>query len=141
MEWLEFIDETDQAVVEFATWLMTLIPAARKDLVGRIDELKNLAARGEIVLPEDESERGELDAIRRNPDLYELRWTLYTKVVRQYHAEPARLPENLVSLLIHIKTDTAHPGVPQPHGDQDVEISKALLRYSAGEKSDWGAGH
>lgn len=136
MTWRDYWDESDPSVLEFAQWLASLHPSVLKDVVARFDSLRERAALGRIVIPEDGTV-GDLDAIVRDPDLYELRWTVLTKVIRQYHGEPPGLPNDLVNLHIHIKADTVRREL---HTDptQDQEISKAMLRYRAGETRGWG---
>ncbi|WP_313540256.1 hypothetical protein [Leifsonia aquatica] len=136
MTWHEYWDDSDPSVIELADWVSELHPSVRKDAISRLDSLRSRAAMGQVVVPDDDSP-GELDAIVRDPDLYELRWTILTKVIRQYHGEPSRFPDVLVNLHIHIKADTVRP---EAHVEptQDEEIAKAMLLYLAGDPLDWG---
>lgn len=127
MTWIDVIDDNHPSVVELADWLSTLNPRTYLDLVGRMDALKARAARGEIHVPEDGSYQ-ELDAIRKDPDIYELRWTLLSKEIRQYHGEPARHPNHLIALHVHIKGDKVHREL-HSHPGQDAEIDTAVKRY------------
>lgn len=122
LTWLEWIDEDHESVVALVDWLATLHPSVRMDTLTRIESLCDKAARGELVAGEP-----DIDPIVTDPDLYELRWRLLSKVVRQYHGEPPGRPNHLVKLHIHIKADS----VRQEASDrsQQEEIDQAIDRY------------
>ncbi|PPH11634.1 hypothetical protein C5C71_06420 [Rathayibacter sp. AY1C1] len=137
MDWHDYVDEDDDAVEHFAEWLSTLKPFARRDVIAMMDTLEARASRGEVVIPDDARLPGDLDAIRSDPDIYELKWTLLSKKIRQYHAEPRLLPDHLVRLHLHIKVDSGR-GDDSADAQQQVEIDKAVARYHDGEPSTWG---
>ncbi|MCS6559088.1 hypothetical protein NYQ31_11825 [Curtobacterium flaccumfaciens] len=130
MSWRDYVDDAAASSLVFEQWLSTLAPWARVPLIARIDDLTGAAARGEIVWnPDAENDpNAPLVPIRADPDLYELRWKLLSKQVRQYHAEPADPDDILVSLVLHIKTGKHN---------QDAEIENAVERYERGAASEW----
>lgn len=136
MQWQDYVNEEAPAVVEFVSWLSGLHHSVQLDLVARMDALEARAAHGDIQVPEASGLSGDLDAIRGDPDLYELRWTLLTKQVRQYHAEPGRFPDHLVKLHLHIKGDTVRRDPIAP-ARQENEIRNAIDRYQSGDALDW----
>jgi len=138
MTWIDYVDEDDSSVQEFTDWLLSLQHFARNDLIARMEARQAIAARGELVLPTDLRVRGELDAIRADPDLFELRWTMLSKQVRQYHAEPVSHPDSLVRLHLHMKADSGHFD-PSAGARQEQEIQKAADRYHNGAADDWGS--
>ncbi|MGV8912253.1 MAG: hypothetical protein ACOH14_06495 [Rhodoglobus sp.] len=128
MTWFDAVDDDDEAVQELADWLDSLPPLAQVDVVSRITTLEGIASRGEIQVPEDEGTSRDLDAIHSDPDLFELKWTLYTKHIRQYHGEPPQHPGSLIRLHRHIKSDTREFD-PNAGQRQQDEIEKAIARY------------
>ena len=136
MQWHGYVDEDDASVAEFASWLTTLPPFAQKDAVARMDALEARAAIGEIEVPQDDDQFADLDAIRRNPDVYELRWRILTKQIRQYHGEPDGCPNHLVRLHLHIKGDTMRRDATAD-SQQEIEIRKAVKRYQDGAPLIW----
>lgn len=122
--WVDAQDPSHDNVVQLLRWILSLPEAERLDVIGRITALRNLAADGLIDDGDDEL----LDAIRRNPDVWELRWNFDGVLVRQYHAEPAEAPSELIDLHAHIKE--IFPNDQQAIDDsQDVQISQGLFRY------------
>lgn len=130
MEWRSFRDDGHASVEEVAAWLESLKPFVRESLLGQIDALVELAATGEIVFDPNAQDdpKAPLKPIWDQPELYELRWTLLSKKLRQYHGEPASHPDLLVDLHLHFKGNG---------NTQDQEISQAVLRYRAGERGVW----
>lgn len=130
MEWRSYRDESHASVQEVASWLESLKPFVRDSLLGQIDALVELAAAGEIPFDEHAADdpKAPLKPIWDQPELYELRWTLLTKKLRQYHGEPPTIPDLLVDLHLHFKGNG---------NTQNEEISQALLRYRAGEMGSW----
>lgn len=122
LSWIEWIDDDHESVIALADWLATLHPSVRKDILTRIEALCEKAARGELVVGEP-----EIEPIVTDPDLYELRWGLLSKVVRQYHGEPPGRPKHLVKLHIHIKADSARQDASER--SQQEEIDQAIDRY------------
>lgn len=120
--WVGSIDEHDESVVEFAEWVSGLARFARNDVMAQIDALCGLAARGELV-----EGTGDIEPIRTDPDLYELRWRLLSKVIRQYHGEPARHSKHLVKLHLHIKADSARQEASGRSQQEEIEL--AIGRY------------
>ncbi|WP_243077345.1 hypothetical protein [Microbacterium sp. SS28] len=117
-------------MTEVLLWMSTLTTTVQEEVVGRILALCELAASGELHLGED------LQPIHRDPELYELRWNFGETLVRQYHAEPARLPQVLVKLHLHLK-HLATESESLTTELQNQQIGYALLRYRAGERTDW----
>lgn len=134
MTWLEYVDTTHNSVVALADWIDTLQPFAQEFVVGQMDALQESAAAGLLRDGDD----GKIKPIRVDPDIYELRWKLLSKAVRQYHAEPPAMPAELVRLHVHIKTFVPK-NRPLTSRLQDAEIKHAQGRYGAGESSSWGS--
>lgn len=124
--WAGGLDDGDASVLQFAEWLAGLPEHVQRDAVSRIEALRELARQGSVVLGHDEKD--QLKAVESDPDMYELRWTLYTKRVRQYHAEPDRYPSHLIALHLHIKGDTVNRSWTPVRGQQE-EIVFAKSRY------------
>ncbi|MEN2739531.1 hypothetical protein ABCS02_17205 [Microbacterium sp. X-17] len=132
MSWLDFIDQDNEEVLSFYLWLQGLAEVDQELVIGRIRALRELAAAGEI----DEFDEESLVPIRRDPDLYELRWNELGTLIRQYHGEPPSRPEVLVNLHLHIKRIS--PTSEAVTEDlQNIEISHALMRYRGGESRSW----
>ncbi|MGD8168547.1 hypothetical protein ACEXOS_015100 [Herbiconiux sp. P16] len=135
LAWHDYVDETDEKVVELADWISSLRPFAQLEVVARLDELEERAAAGLIQIPQDGAP-ADLDAIQADPEVYELRWTVLNKKVRQYHGEPDGMPHALVRLHRHIKVQSGRND-PTAGARQQVEIMKAVDRYKHGESSGW----
>jgi hypothetical protein len=133
LEWRPYIDENSEGFRGVNILIASLSDLDQEMLVGSILALRELAASGEI--PENDEAIGP---VRLDPEIYELRWRMSGALIRQYHAEPSRLPDLLVLLHIHQKA-TATESDSLTTELQDAEISYAALRYAAGEKSDWVA--
>lgn len=131
MEWKDYIDPAHASVRELDEWVVGLAPFAQDFVLGEIAALRELAAAGDIPVGDR-----RLDPIRVDPDVYELRWTLLSKKVRQYHGEPRRMPAELVRLHIHIKA-LIDGNQASTKAIQDAEIRHARLRYRIGERTDW----
>jgi hypothetical protein len=129
--WRDYLDEHHDSTTELTDWIESLPPFAQSSVLGQIDALFELAASGQIQIGDE----GKLRPIRRDPDLYELKWKLLSKAVRQYHAEPPQYPDDLVKLHIHIKS--MRKTSAGTRAAQDMEISQAQLRYVTGESSEW----
>lgn len=123
LTWLEWVDDTHESVIALTDWIQSLHPSRQNEIVSRIEALCGKAARGELVV-------GDvwIEPIVSDPVMYELRWTLFTKVVRQYHAEPDEYPNHLVKLHLHIKADTARREASSR--SQQEEIEWAIERYN-----------
>lgn len=135
LTWRHFIDANHESVVALEEWLNGLPEIVRESFEGRIDALLDLAARGEIG-PLDET---RLKPVIRHPELFELRWHFKhgrkKTNVRQYHGEPASLPDKLVATHRHIKSvDGTDKEIETL---QNHEMAYAKLRYRAGEATDW----
>lgn len=94
--------------------------------LGELDDLFEAAALGELEDSADWSTK--ISAIRRDPDIYELRRRSGRKKLRFYHGEPPRFPNLLVKLHKQIKVDKA---------SQDLAVSVAVVRYRGGDQRDW----
>ena len=123
MNWLDFVDDSHPSAIALVDWISGLAPFNQTWVLGQIDGLFEVAAEGGIV---DEGEI-RLKPIRSDPDIYELRWTLLTKKIRHYHAEPIRQPDLLVKLHHHIKELFDDPA--ETSRAQNVEIQHAQDRY------------
>jgi hypothetical protein len=133
LDWYDYSDPAHPAVMDLDAWVSSLAPFAQASVLGQIDALMELAAEGKIVIGDD----SRLVPIRTNPDIYELKWTLLSKKVRQYHAEPPSHLDSLLKLNIHIKQFVPND-YTATKGLQDAEILQAALRYLVGKPSNWG---
>ncbi|RRD52095.1 hypothetical protein EII12_06000 [Buchananella hordeovulneris] len=106
---------------ELEDWLKSLVPFARNHELGEIDELFEAALNGE--LHDSEDTHTPIKPIRKDPEIYELRRTALTKMLRFYHGEPEEHPDIIVHLHKHIKQDTS---------SQQEEIEHAARRYRHG---------
>lgn len=116
--WLWEHDRSHPAVIDFEEWFDSLSNFERDNQWGIIDDLFEAAARGELIDPGDATT--QIKPIRTNPDIYELRRKALSKALRFYHAEPEKLPDNLVGLHRHIKTGDS---------SQQDEIDHATKHY------------
>jgi len=95
------------------------------------------AAIGELRLGLEDGE--VLEPIRRNPELWEIKWKYgkgKTKAeYRLYHAEPGRTPP-LVGLRFHQKETTGSSA--DIEDAQNAEIDKAGKRFRDGAPRAWG---
>lgn len=133
LTWVDYVDSAHPSPIELDDWIDSLAPFARDSVLGQIDALRDLAAEGGIR----DGDESRLKPIARDPDMYELRWKLLNKAVRQYHAEPRSLPTTLVKLHIHIKKSGASK--VETKNLQNSEISQAILRHRGGIASHWGS--
>jgi hypothetical protein len=131
MRWLEYQDDDDPEEVAVLRWLLSLGEVDRELVIGRIQGLRELAALGEI----EDGDEERLKPVRLDPDLWELRWNELGTLLRQYHGEPAALPDALVNLHMHVKRITRSRR--QTDALQDQRISFAFMRYRAGERKAW----
>jgi hypothetical protein len=130
MDWLDYIDQSHPSVVAFSDWLSTLLPPVQTVLLGQIEALTDLAAEGALIYDPDaeNNPKALLVPIRKQPEIFELRWKLLTKQVRQYHAEPVMRPDVLAALHIHIKTSNP---------PQKQEVATAVSRHAIAETVGW----
>lgn len=132
LTWRDFLDHAHEEVLSFYLWLQGLNTVDQELVIGRIRALRELAAAGEI----DEFDEDSLAPIRRDPDIYELRWRELGTLIRQYHGEPPSLPDALVNLHLHIKrVSPTSPALTQDM--QNIQISYAQLRYRGGASRGW----
>lgn len=103
-----------------------LAPFARSIEQGEIDDLFEAASRGELWDTGDV--RTPIKPIRLDPEIFELRRTALSKMLRFYHGEPIVLPNSLVGLHRHIKKDDP---------SQQIEIEHAAARYAHGRRDLW----
>lgn len=125
-EWLDYTDDAHEAAVELDGWFGSLTQWAREHELGRLDALLDAAAAG--MLEDTGDERTPIAPVRVDPEIYELRHQALAKKLRFYHGEPTELPDALVALHRHIKTDRPH---------QQEQIEYAADRYNDGRKSLW----
>jgi hypothetical protein len=129
LEWIDYVDDGHEEIGVLEQWLTTLPPFARDHELGRIDDLMEAAAQGELSDSGDEVT--PIKPVRRDPEIYELRHKALTKKLRFYHGEPAELPEALVAVHRHIKTTDRH---------QQAQIVYAAGRYDGGRPVRWNSG-
>ncbi|WP_260300803.1 hypothetical protein [Rathayibacter sp. PhB152] len=128
MTWLDHVDDAHPSMRDLEQWLSSLTPWSRAHELGRVDDLLEAAAAGDLYDTGDE--RTPIKPIRRDPEVFELRHTSLSKKLRFYHGEPPELPSSLVALHRHIKSTAA---------DQEAQIEHAAERYEGGRSSTWGA--
>jgi hypothetical protein len=126
LEWRGYVDESHPSVSAISSWMNTLTPWARAHEEGEIDDLMDAAANGELWDSGDETTK--IKPIRKDPEIFELRYTALSKKLRFYHGEPLELPRSLVSLHRHIKTTAS---------SQQFEIVYAADRYTSGRSTAW----
>lgn len=122
MNWVDSIDYGHESVISLMNWIESLPRFTQLDVVASLESLSTKAANGELVVGEE-----QIKPIVSDPAMYELRWTLLSKLVRQYHAEPEKHPELLVKLHIHIKADVTRQ-IARERSQQE-EIETAIDRY------------
>lgn len=126
-EWRDFVDESHYAVAEFETWFAELARFARENELGRIDELFEAAAAGDLIDVADDATT-RIKPVRYDPELWELRHKALSMRLRFYHAEPPSVPHALIKLHRHIKSDIT---------DQQEQIEYAAERYRISDETDW----
>ncbi|WP_447943429.1 hypothetical protein [Microbacterium aurum] len=124
--WRDFQDANHEQYKAFEAWLTSMNDHQRQHRLGEIDDLFEAAALGE--LEESSDWKNPIDAIRRDPEIYELRQKAGKQHLRFYHGEPNDHTDLLVKLHKQIKTDKE---------SQDLGISQAVLRYAGGQRSEW----
>lgn len=133
-EWRTYVDDTHPSSITFAAWLSSLSPFNLRHFVGQLDGLKEAAANGLIPhgQPDDTT---RIKPIWDQPELWELRWTMLTTKVRQYHAEPISEPNLLAALHIHVKDVTGTRA--QSKAAQDAEIKEAVKSHTNHGNGGW----
>lgn len=128
--------EVNDAVDELIPNVSTAI-----DQVGVIRATLRAAARGE--LPTGLDDHDLLEPVRRQPELWELKWKVRRKKkqhgeLRMYHAEPRDGNPDLVGLKFHIKD--LRGGSQAIESAQNAEMDTAADRYTdtAARRSRWG---
>jgi hypothetical protein len=104
--WIDYTDDAHEAVRELETWLGGLSQWARDHELGRVDDLMEAAAYGRLEDTGDETT--PIKPVRHDPEIYELRHTALAKKLRLYHGEPGELPDALVAVHRHIKSNDRH---------------------------------
>lgn len=110
----------------------------REAKIARIFVVMKNAAYGTLRADRDGDRGDDIGPVRREPPhIYELRWRFGRDLYRLYFAEPPEFPNHLVALEFHHKM--VH-GLSQEDIDQDQNqaISRAQIRYRAGESQNWG---
>lgn len=129
MDWHDYTDSDHPSVKSLEAWFNQLTPWAREVELGRLDDVLEAAARGEL---EDSGDaRTPIKPINRDPELYEIRHRALAKQLRFYHGEPHELPTTLVSVHRHVKNSAQ---------DQEHQIREAASRYLAGRSDLWNIG-
>jgi hypothetical protein len=90
-----------------------------------------MAARGDLHPDSD-----DIGPIRLDPQVFELRWNFGRELYRLCHGEPPSQPDHLIGLRFHQKSLSG--GDASIAAAQDAEVSVAVMRYVAGERSNWG---
>jgi hypothetical protein len=131
LEWVFYNDVEHPSEVALVAWIESQLPFNQTFIIGQIEALRELASQGLLEYPDR-----RLDAIRHEPEIYELRWKLLTTMVRQYHGEPKDFDGHLIKLHSHIKKQfrSRH----ETTRAQDGEIAQAALQYQKGEPESWG---
>ncbi len=134
-EWRRYINDDHPAVKKFVRWLESLVPFARKHLLGEYYGLLELAEQGRIA-HDDPPTVTRIKPLRKRPEMWELRWTMHKYELRQYHGEPSSEPSLLVALHLHLKTG---PDVPAALVQrlQNSAIAYAARRFRDGAKLKW----
>lgn len=117
--WHYFHDSSHDAVQELEEWLSGLGAFARSDILGTLDSLFERASQGQLWRA-GERHKSNIEPIWEDPEMYEIRYTALTRMLRFYHGEPERYPSILLSLHKHIKHDDK---------DQQKQIEFAAERY------------
>lgn len=125
-EWVDYTDDDHEAAAELDRWFGSLTHWAREHELGRLDALMDAAAFGRLEDTGDE--RTPIVPVRHDPEIFELRHQALSKKLRFYHGEPAELPDALISVHRHIKTNRDH---------QQRQIDYAAERYNQGRASLW----
>lgn len=133
MTWVDFQDPTNTATKQALSKILELPLVDQQLLIGQIVALNARAANGNVPFGDDRI----LRPIRVDPDIYELKWSHGGLLFRQYHGEPKSLPDTLIQLHFHEKDVSSGNDTIIEHL-QDLQISQARLRYSAGETNSWG---
>lgn len=134
-EWRRYINDSHPAVVKFARWLEGLAPFNRNHLLGEYEGLLELAEGGRVPHGDPPSVT-RIKPIRNRPELWELRWQMLNRKVRQYHGEPTSHPNLLIALHLHIKFEPSMPaGIVKTL--QDSAIKYAGKRFKAGRPAEW----
>lgn len=125
-EWMDYTDPSHQGLLEIEQWLQSLAPFAREIELGRVEDLMEAAAQGQLFDSNDALT--PIKPVRRDPEIYEIRYKGLTKALRFYHGEPRELPEALVAVHRHIKTSNKQ---------QQAHIEHAAQRYDDGRSHLW----
>lgn len=126
LDWIDYVDSDDEAVAELESWFAELPPFAREHELGRVDDLMEAAAGGQLMDSGDHLT--PIKPVRIDPEVYELRHKVLAKKLRFYHGEPEEIPFALVAVHRHIKTNDA---------DQERQIRYAGQRYNEGRETMW----
>lgn len=104
-------------------------------LQGEIFGQVRRAAAGKLRLGLDDAD--ELEPVRRNPDLWEIKWKRGKQgEFRLYHAERGDSPD-MVGLRFHAK-DTTSNDAGEIARRQNLEMDEAGRRFSDGVTDRWG---
>jgi hypothetical protein len=118
--------------------IQPLSPLDRDMKIARFFTVMRQAAIGGLRADVGGDRGDDIGPIRREPPhLYELRWQFGRHLYRLYFAEPPRFPDHLVALEFHCK-DIDGLTDQEIEDAQDEAISRAQLRYLAGESQNWG---
>lgn len=134
-EWRRYIDDSHPAVQKFVGWLESLAPFSRNHLLGEYEGLLELAEMG-MIDHRDPPSVTRIKPVRNRPEMWELRWQMLNRKVRQYHGEPASHSGVLVALHLHVKFEpTMASGMVKSL--QDAAIKYAARRYHLGRSDGW----
>ncbi|MCH8570335.1 hypothetical protein LSI54_02975 [Nesterenkonia sp. AY15] len=132
-EILAIVDEELSAAIQSST---------RDETLMRYQEFKKLQERaclGQATTKRDTRSRHDLDSVRTEPHLWELRLQVGSWLLRQYHAEPAEFPSLLVAVKAYSKEVQGKTG-QEITDEQDSEIAVGAARYDRESCRHWGWG-
>ena len=133
LTWQDYEEHSHEGVVAFDAWYEGLPDIHKPHAKGELIALRTLAKQGRII----EGNTDQLKPIVADPDVWELKWKILGTKIRQYHAEPSAVPAHLVDLHSHVK-ETIRGDHDFENEKQNEHIGWAVLRYRAGERSNWG---
>lgn len=128
--WRDHIDGNRACVQEYDDFVAKLPPVPRAAAKANLKVLMNRAAQGRLWQADDDST--EIKPVRKDPELYELRWKILTIHARMYHAEPEVAPAELWALNRHLKGAYSEGGSEwHSQAHQQAEIDHSAARYAA----------
>lgn len=132
LDWHWYVDEDGHCLpkAEMMQCLAGLADAERTMRIGELIQRLRAACRGDLLIGD------ELVPLRRDPEMWEIRWSFSGAKWRMYHGEPPEIAGGLLALLFHEK-ETSGTSADITHA-QNVFIHQARLRYVTGRPRHWG---